>query len=164
MVGGRGLPKNTDSIRVRGGNVVSSISLGSVEEMLAAAEDSEDDAYFEAIEALADLPAEEAKALISKQADKLRKMAGGTSAEARLAAIRALAKARNFDDVPMLIYALTDPEPDVVFAARDGLRRISRKFDGLGLSEGCSQAELEAAINKWKDWYLAIRPDAVFED
>ena len=164
MVGGRGLPKDTDSIRVRRGQVVSSISLGSVEEMLAAAEGSEDDSYFEAIEALAGLPAEEAKALISKQADKLRKMAGGTSPKQRLAAVRALAKARNFDDVPMLIYVLNDADPDVVFAARDGLRRISRKFDGLGLSEGCNAAELEAAINKWKDWYLAIRPDAVFED
>jgi hypothetical protein len=75
-----------------------------------------------------------------------------------------LAKARDFDDAPTLIYALTDPDPDVVREARDGLRRISRKLDGFGMPEKPNETELRQAIDQWKRWYRAVRPDAEFDD
>ena len=94
----------------------------------------------------------------------LKELAGNASAEARLAAVRALGKQRNLDHVPTLIYALTDPDPVVVREARDGLRRIGRKFRGFGLPDEPTELELHAAKRNWQAWYRAIRPDAELED
>ena len=44
--------------------------------------------------------------------------------------------------------------------ARDGLRFISRKFYGYRLPDKPTEAQAQAAQAKWKEWYLAIRPDA----
>ncbi|NQT15738.1 MAG: hypothetical protein HQ582_23475, partial [Planctomycetes bacterium] len=44
------------------------------------------------------------------------------------------------------------------------LRRISRRFQGFGLSNNPDELELHAVIRKWQAWYLAIRPDAELED
>jgi hypothetical protein len=73
-----------------------------------------------------------------------------------------------------LIYALSDPDPATVLEARDGLRRISRKFDGFGppeypLDEGKAAVEdweikRRTAIEEWKKWYLEVKPDAEFEE
>ena len=164
LVGGRDIPSYTDHVRVRQGKVVAVPQLKAVEQVLAAIDDPGDPEYSRAIEAMAELPPAEARSLISKHAKKLEELVGGTSAEARLAAVRALAKTRDVDQVPTLIYALTDPDPAVVREARDGLRRISRKLNGFGLPDGYTEGELREVIEKWKAWYLAIRPDAEFED
>jgi hypothetical protein len=66
--------------------------------------------------------------------------------------------------VPILIYALSDPEPRVLREAQRGLRLTSRKFEGFELSGAPPPAEVKAMIEKWKAWYRSIRPDAVFID
>ena len=164
LVGGRGIPPATDRVTVRQGQVVAAPQFKAVAQVLAAIDDPGNPEYTEAIEAMAELPAGEARTLVSKHAKKLEQLVGGSSPEARLAAVRALAKTRNVDHVPTLIYALTDPDSGVVLEARDGLRRISRKFDGFGLSDHFTDGELRETIEKWKAWYLAIRPDAEFEE
>jgi len=80
-----------------------------------------------------------------------------------MAAVRALAKTRNFDNVPTLIYALTDPDRQVMCEARDALRRLSRRPGGFGLPDRPSESGRLAAIKAWKQWYLAVRPDAEFQ-
>jgi hypothetical protein len=77
-------------------------------------------------------------------------------------AVRALGRQDKLENVPVLIHALTDPDPRVVKAARDALRLISRKVDGFGLPDGPSADERESVIKKWKTWYRSVRPDAVF--
>lgn len=161
LIGGRGLPKESEAIVVRQGRVVATRKLEAVEELLLAAGDTADSDFFET---LAVLPSEEARVLVSKHARKLKELSGNTSADARLAAVKTLGQSSNLDHVPTLIYAMTDPEPAVVIEARDGLRRTSRRFAGFGLSGEFSPAELDQAIRRWKKWYLAIRPDAEFED
>ena len=164
LVGGRGLPKVTDLVQVRQGKVVASVELSGLAKMLDAIDDLDDPSFAEAVGSLAELSAEEAKPLVSQHAQKLRELAGGTAADDRLAAVKALAKAGTLNDVPTLIYVLSDPDPVIVREARDGLRRISRKFGGFGLSDEPDPGELLAAVKQWKQWFLAIRPDAEFDD
>ena len=164
LIGGRGLPSHTTGVTVLGGKVVAKPKLGMLEKMLDAIDDPRDPDYTEVLEALAELPAVEAGSLVSKHAEMLKQLAGGASPDARLAAVRALAKSNNVDHVPILIYALTDPDPVIMRSARDGLRRISRKFKGFGMPDEPSDVERHAAVRNWQAWYLAIRPDAEFED
>ena len=161
LVGGRGLPKNSEIVQVRQGRVVATPKLEAVERLLAVTDDT-DDADFS--EMMAVLPPEEARVLVSKHALKLKELSGDTSADARFAAVKTLGQSGDLDHVPTLIYALTDPEPAVVIEARNGLRRMSRRFSGFGLPDEFSPADVKQAIRCWKEWYLAIRPDAEFED
>lgn len=173
LVGGRGLPKNVAGMARVEGNLVSKPELGSLDKMLAALDDASTPDAADALEALTVLPSDEAADLASKHAQKLRELAGAASADARLAAVRALGTRRDLDNVPALLYALTDPVPAVAREARDSLRRISRKFNGFGMPDGPTddtdaaknkwELERHAAIRKWQEWYLAIRPDAELE-
>jgi hypothetical protein len=162
LVGGRGLPKDTDAVVVRDGSVISLPEAEAVEQVLEAVGKDSDAEQYQQIAALAAMPLEDATPLIDKHAEKLRRLAADASPEARRAAVSALAKRRSMDDVPVLIYALGDPDPSVVLEARDGLRRISRKFHGFGLPDQFTDAERRTAIAQWKQWYLEVRPDAEF--
>ena len=161
LIGGRGLPKDSQIVKVRQGQVVATPKLEDVEKLLAATDDTDDSDFSEM---MAVLPPEDARALVSKHARKLKELSGDTSADARFAAVKTLGQSSDLDHFPTLIYALTDPEPAVVIEARNGLRRISRRFSGFGLPDKFSPADVEQAIRLWKEWYLAIRPDAEIED
>jgi hypothetical protein len=41
---------------------------------------------------------------------------------------------------------------------------MSCKFDGVGLPDEFTADDVRRAIEKWKQWYRAIRPDAEFEE
>lgn len=162
MIGGRGLPKDTDAVIVRDGSVMSLPEIQAVESVLSVVGEGDDSEQYEKLKAITAMPSEDVTPLIDRHAEKLRRLAGDSSPEARLTAVRALAKRHSMDDVPVLIYALTDPDPLVVLAARDGLRRISRKFHGFGLPDDFTDAQRRAVIEHWKEWFLEVRPDAEF--
>ncbi|MBN2473037.1 MAG: hypothetical protein JXB62_00415 [Pirellulales bacterium] len=165
LIGGRGLPKDTDQAQVgRNGTVVTRPLLGPAEQLMTMLESAEVPDYRQAANLVAELPPEHAEAVMKKYADRLRKLAGDPSAAARMAAVQTLARSRNMDSVPTLIYALTDPDLAVAIVARDALRRISRRPAGFGLPNSPSDAQRREAVDQWKKWYLAIRPDAEFED
>ncbi len=164
LVGGRGLPKNTAAVTLVQGRVVAKPELGTLDKMLAAVGDPDNPDKQAVAEMLAELPVEETQVLASKYGQKLQQLVGASSPEARLAAVRALARSGSLDSVPVLIYALTDPDPVIMREARDGLRRISRKFRGFGLSDNPTKAEVEQAVRAWRQWYVAVRPDAEFDD
>jgi HEAT repeat protein len=79
----------------------------------------------------------------------------------RLAAAKMLAGSGDVEQVPHLIYALTDGDHRVTLVARDGLRLISRKFSGYRLGDKPTKEEKEFAAKKWGDWYRSVRPSAV---
>ncbi len=164
LVGGRGLPKDSQFVQVRGGRVVSKEEVTALEKLLQKAGEADDEEYTKAWGELAELSPDEARPLVSQQAARLRELAGGASADKRLIAVQSLARAGTLDDVPTLIYALTDPESEIVLAARDGLRRLSRRIHGFGMPDDFDEKDRRIAIDKWKAWYLAIRPDAEFEN
>jgi hypothetical protein len=164
LVGGRGLPKSTAGLALVDGNLVAKPKLASLDAALDAIGKGTSPDPAEALEALTKLPSDEAEDLAAKHAQTLRELMRAAKPEVRLAAVQSLGKRRDLDNVPALLYALTDPDPVVIRAARDSLRRISRKFDGFGMPDEPDEVEKRAAINKWRDWYLAIRPDAELED
>ena len=79
----------------------------------------------------------------------------------RLLAVRALGRTGNLDYVPTLIYALTDPDRDVVLEARDALEFVSRRFDGFGPPDGFTEKQRFDAVEAWKNWYRSLRPGAM---
>jgi len=164
LVGGRGLPKETEKIAVREGNVVAHSALAPKQSLLAALEGQSGTDRAQALEQLAELPDAEVETLLGPHVERLRQLVGDPSPEARLTAVEALVAVGDLDSVPALIYALTDPDARVMLKARDALRRLSRKPDGFGLPSKPDEADRREAVRKWKAWFRAIRPDARFMD
>jgi hypothetical protein len=171
LVGGRGLPSDTSNVTMRLGNVMRKPLTGPADQLLSMMENSDDPNFMAAVEGFAEKTLEPDDAQLPEHVVRLRKLAGGQSPAARMVALRALARTRDLDHVPLLIYALRDSDWGVVKEARDGLRFISRKFDAFGPeipSEDSKPEEIEAgrrkAIQAWQAWYRSIRPEYVFEE
>jgi hypothetical protein len=169
LLGGMGLPPNTADIAERDGKVVETPLAGSIDELLALVEKPNADL---------DQLVGSRKAIVldndvtkrAGQITRLRALVRAGDFNARLIAVRALARTRDLDNAPLLIYALSDPvdhaNPDfrIVLEADRGLRFLSRKFAGMGLPDQPSANDIQAAIRGWKDWYKSVRPDAEFLD
>jgi hypothetical protein len=171
LVGGRGLPTDASNVEMRLGNVVRKPLSGPADQLLSVVEDPSNPEFLAAIEGLADAKLEADDAQLPQNLVRLKKLAGGNSPEARAVALRLLGRSRSLDNVPLLIFALRDPDLRVVKEARDGLRFTSRRFDSFGpeIPEGTYEVdqfekERRAAIEAWKAWYLSVRPDHAFED
>jgi hypothetical protein len=158
MIGGRGIPKNTDNVMLDKGTIVARPLSSASDKLLAALEKPDSREFDKSVEALADLPGNQMEQLANKYGDRIRKLVEAKSAEARLAAVTALGKTRDLDNVETLIYALTDPDATVVRAANEGLLRIRRVPGGPTLNENFSEDERRMTIEKWKAWFHAIRP------
>ncbi|MBU4271950.1 MAG: HEAT repeat domain-containing protein [Planctomycetes bacterium] len=164
MVGGRGLPKDTSKAMLDAdGKVVSRPLLGPAERLLAALADPELANIDDSVNLVEELPADKLDTLMAKHGDVLRRLVGNKSPKARWAIVKALGKTRNLDNVEVLIYALTDPIPEVVHAANEALSRIRRNLDAVALPEKFTEEDRRLVIEKWKTWYRSIRPDAKFE-
>jgi hypothetical protein len=160
MIVGRGIPKNTDKIELEHGNVVARPLRGPGEELLKKLDNPDGRDFDNSVELLAQLPADQVENLAAKYGDKIRKLVGSKSPEARLAAVEALGKSRDLDNVETLIYALTDPDYRVVRAANVGLLRIRRVPTTVVLPENFSDEDRRLLVEKWKAWYQMIRPSA----
>lgn len=163
LIGGMGLPKDLTNARIHDGKVVTPQMVRDVDDLLqllGSAEDKDFDPA--ALPGGLSLSADLTKR--TSQLERLRALVTDENFEARLAAVKTLAKSRDLDNVPALIYALSDPNWLVVEAARDGLCFISRKFQGYGPLPNATSEEKQAAQAKWKQWYLAIRPDGQLMD
>ena len=99
------------------------------------------------------------------QLDRLERLVRGSrSWQARRVAAKLLSRSDDLRVVPALIYALSDPDGPVKMYARDGLRFLSRKFDGFGMPDEPSRVEIEQAQKNWRAWYRSINPKYVFLD
>ena len=160
MVGGRGIPKDTSKVELRGGQVVPRSLLGPAERLLAALGNPEGKDFDSNVEVLAELPSDTLESLSAKHKEQIRRLVAISRRRRRLAAVRALGKTRDLDNADVLIYALTDPEPGVVRAANEGLLRISRSPSLVQLPDEFSDEDRRLVMEKWKAWYRAIRPKA----
>jgi HEAT repeat protein len=164
LLGGMGLPANTADLREHEGRIIEKPLAGTLDELLALIEKSnlpDLDRLAASAEAVT-LDPDVVKR--SGQITRLRALVSTDAFEPRLIAVKALARVRELDNVPILIYALTDPDLRIVREADQGLRFISRKFDGVGLPAEPKPADVKAAIAAWKAWYRSIRPNAEFLD
>jgi hypothetical protein len=159
--GGRGLPTNTADVAVgEDGQIVKTPFQGQAESLLTLLESAADDDELltrDIVVTLSDDPPQRAREL-----ERLRRLVAAEEFPVRMAALKALYSTRDLDNVPTFIYALGDPDPRIVAKARDALRLLSRKVSGFGLSDDPTEGAKLEAIEKWKQWYLAIRPNAQF--
>lgn len=162
--GGHELPSDLSDVRLRDHRIVAPAITGEVEDLITMLEDGDG----EKIERLLEDPDVLALGNLDgsgrEYAERLGRILRSGSYQARMLAARTLGRQGTLDNVPFLIYALTDGDPRVVREAQFGLRLISRKFDGVALAEQPGRGEVDAAVRQWKTWYLSVRPDAVFID
>jgi len=161
--GGQGLPKDTTDIKVSGTKISGRSVAAAVGDMLDLLEDDGGDLEGKSIPddlQLADDPKER-----RAQLDRLERLVRGSQSwQARRVAARLLGKSEEMRVVPALIFAISDPDKSVRRFARDGLRFISRKFDGHGLADDPTDGEVKEVQGKWRQWYLRVNPKHVFLD
>jgi hypothetical protein len=161
LLSGRGLPSNLTRAKMRNGQLIVEQVHTKVDELLSMI-DGQDEAVLDEL-------ARDPSQLVVEQVDensarRLQQLVRGGEPEVRLLAVRALGRSGNLDYVPTLLYALTDPDPRIVLEARNGLRFISRSFEGYGPPDEFTQEQRFEALDKWKNWYKSIRPSAVLEE
>lgn len=163
MLSGRGIPKDTDRLTVRDGQVVSLEEVRLTQQLIDAVGSPESINNAETLDAISQLPPKESRVLATQHAEKLRAMLRGDSPEAKVTVAKTLGRSGDLSNVPALILLLSDENAAVVLEARDALRRLSRRFDGFGLTEESGEVERDKAIQAWKDWYRQIEPDVEYE-
>jgi hypothetical protein len=164
LLGGMGLPTSTADLREKDGKIIESPLAGSVDELLAIIEDPENADLQRLTSTGGSFALDSNVTKRAGQITRLRALVSAGSFDSRLVAVRMLSKVRELDNVPLLLYALTDPDVRIVQAADKGLRFVSRKFGGVGLPEEPSVTDIHAARDAWKAWFLSIRPDAELLD
>ncbi|MCA9249152.1 MAG: hypothetical protein KDA42_18645, partial [Planctomycetales bacterium] len=164
LVGGRGLPTSFTDLQLRRGRVVGAGIDAMAEDMVRILNDPEHPDYDYLVDNPDGLLLADDGAARKDQTQRLVRIAKSGPPEARRVAVRALARNGGFDVVPTLIYALSDPNMAVMREARDGLRFVSRKFDGFGLGDKPTKEEVYVATEQWKAWYRTIRPQAYFDN
>ena len=164
LVLGRGLPSDTANVMVLDGKVVPAPPWHTAASLLPVLEQGDATTVQRAFEALCQLPPEEGEIMASRHPDLLRRLSADKSPVARVAAVRAMGNGANLDLVPTLIYAIGDPEASVARQACDALRRLTRSPGGAPLTQEMNESGRRDEIRHWKDWYLAIRPDAELDD
>jgi len=164
LTGGKGLKGNMANARVKDGKVIAPPEKGAVDDLVSILDDPRNPD----VDGLAEFPdgwlAELTPAKLAPQLDRLKRLVFAEKFEVRLVAVRALGRSGDYDCVPALIYALTDPDVRVVRAANDGLRFICRKIEGYSLPDRFTETDRQGLIKRWKDWYKSINPAAVFLD
>jgi hypothetical protein len=157
LVGGRGLSADLARMKMKNGRLVKEQKPTGVDKLLAMLEDSGN----EELEALMSDSVElQVGKLGPDQARRLQMIVKKGQPKGRLLAVRALGQMRELDQVPTLLYAMTDPDKRVVLAARDELRFVSRRFQGFGLPHEFDDRQRYDALDKWKQWYRRVRPNA----
>ncbi len=161
LVGGRGLPSDVSHAKIRGNQIIAEQMQTGIDDMLSLIDSEEQ-------ERLENLARDPTSLVVEKvdaaSARRLQQLVRGGEPAVRLLAVRALGHTGNLDYVPTLLYALTDPDHDVVLEARDGLQLISRRFDGFGPPDRFTDKQRYDAVEAWKNWYLSLRPNALPED
>ena len=164
LVGGQGLPKDLSNLaQSKDGKVVVPQAVVSLDNLMRELESPESAALDGLLDSKLELSVDLDSPKRKAQLAALKKMVSGANYQARRVAVRTLARSGQFDAVPAMIYALSDPDDRVVREARDGLRFLSRRFDGFGLTPEPSPQQKKEAQQAWKNWYLSIRPDADLE-
>ena len=155
-LGGQFQFNDISRLKVRGGKLVASQAKTEVSKFL----DMLDDDRIADIDALvSDSEALDVGNVDEKGIRGLKQVVRSGEPAARILAVRALARTGDFDHVPTLLFAFADDDPYVVREARNGLRFISRRFEGFGLKDKFTAAEQFEALDKWKKWYQSVRPD-----
>ncbi len=157
--GNEGFP-NDAILHERGGVIVSQNMERTVSAFLALMEDPDNDELKNLDESFDKLVLDGDKASRSQQLATMRMLVGHKKYEVRRAAIKFLSNQRSLDNVPALLFALTDPDPRIAQEANRGLKFVSRKTDEFDLSANPNKAEIKNRKEQWIQWYRHVRPGA----
>lgn len=156
--GGNGLPDEGE-LTFRGGRLVNKTFRQDFDKVLALIETGKDTDWTKFESSFDSLLLSTKKGSRAQQIATLRNLVMHENPVARKVAVKSIGKMRDFNNVPFLIFALSDPEPEIARLANDGLRFISRKFNAKKLSERPNKQEIDALVKFWSDWYLEVVPD-----
>ncbi|QDT08724.1 hypothetical protein K239x_06660 [Planctomycetes bacterium K23_9] len=165
-IGGQGFSDDVSGAKLVGGKAQTKKPAQAVSDMLDLLDGEDGELDVRAMAEAMELPSESEKPKDrASQLDRLERMVRGSRQwQARRVAAIVLGKSDEMRSVPALIYALSDPDKSVRRYARDGLRMISRKFEGYGMSDDPDYAELSKVQSSWRDWYRSMDPSYVFLD
>jgi hypothetical protein len=164
LTSGIGLPKDLANARPERGKLVDK-SISAVLDVTALLEDPDNPEIEKMLEYDTQLKLSDDVSTRASQIDRLRKLVSHEKYEARMKAVQELGKTRDFENVPVLLYAMTDPDFRVVLEADAALRFISRKFGGVGMPvPPTNEKDARDARESWREWYRTIKPDAEFID
>lgn len=155
--GGQGF--GAGSLSLRGGQVVNEQIAQNVEEFMQAiaAGKEVDLSQFTGSLSVLKVPTDPKERTAYMQ--QLRILVNDEDHAKRYVAVRYLGSVRELDNVPALIYALTDPVPEIIEAAHNGLRFISRKLDSVPFPTNPTPENTQAIRKQWEEWYLSVRPE-----
>ncbi|MFN3190361.1 MAG: hypothetical protein ACE361_07525 [Aureliella sp.] len=160
--GGRTLPTDVSSVRMRGTKLVSDEET-SVENLLTMLEDKEADGV--QIGLLPEnLQLTKDPDQRKEQVARLSRLLSSEDWKARRIAAKLLGRSDDLRVAPDLIYALSDDDPYVPMIAEESLRLLSRKLNSGELEVDPKDSARVAAIEYWKAWYLGLQPDYIFLD
>jgi hypothetical protein len=171
LLGGQGLAGNT---KFRAGKVINEEEKRDIVELLNRVKSDM------SAEELADIAESFRNVAVTSIKDKsrsqqlvlLREMVTNEHWQIRIVAVRALGQVRLIDNCPALIFALTDPNPEVVQEASIALQFVSRKTETppvpkarlVGNRYDIEDQDYRQGIRQlyqyWADWYLELKPDA----
>lgn len=158
--GGYGLPNDVSTIKMVGDRIVSDAET-SVENLLAMLEKNE--ASDVEIGLLPDdMQLTKDPVQRKEQIARLSRLLVSGDYSARRVAAKLLGRSEDLNQVPDLIYALTDEDPYVPMIAEESLRLLSRKLSSGKLGVSPERSAQIAAEEFWKAWYLGLRPDYIF--
>jgi hypothetical protein len=163
-IGGYGFGDDVSKAQLVGGSAVTKSPAQSVTQMLDLLEgDGADQLDGKSLSDRAVLPTDPVQR--AAQLDRLERLVRGSKSwQARRVSAKLLGMSDELRVVPALIFALSDPDESVRNYARDGLRFISRRFEGYGMPDEPSNAQVRQAQRKWRAWYLTMKPGFVFLD
>lgn len=154
LIGGRGLPQPQLPVQVKssGSAPGSADRLGDLLQRL-------DDPAFLASISQADAVRAQAGAMPPNELKRrLLELAQSDTPQAKAAALKGLGRTHDLAHVPLLIEAISDPEPMVHQAAVDALRFLSRRAAEYGKPIPAEPAARVAEARQWQQWFRSIRP------
>lgn len=160
LISGRGLPAGDSAVEVRQGKVKQRPLSGPAEELFQRLNNVDSPEFDRALGSLEDLAQAADLDRLSPVAKQLRALAANGPAQAKAAALRALAKTRNFADVPLLIEALNSSDDGIVRAADEGLRLLTRRVGLPPLGQTLTAEDRAQIVARWQVWYDTVYPDA----
>jgi hypothetical protein len=160
--GGYGLG-NVAEVTSVDGKVVDKSKVTNVDDMLKMLENSKGDSPEDKL--LADrIPLETEPKAKKEQLNRFSRMLRSPSYAARALAAKILGRGDDLDYVPDLIYALSDPDPNVPLIAENSLGILSRQMTNAVLPKDrtITADDRVKAERRWQAWYLSVRPDHRF--
>ena len=157
LTGGLGFGRGT--LSYKNGQIVGEQIVKDVDDFLKAIESGEEPDLALYTDELTKIVVPTDPAQRAQHLQKLRLLVTDYEFERRYIAVKILGSVRDLDNVPALIYALTDPAADVVVLAHQGLRFISRKIDSIELPAKPNETNMKLVKQQWIDWYRSVRPD-----